>query len=105
MSLTSLVLRCAAPIPQIEDYDNFLFLGPHPDDIEIGAGATAAKLASLGKTVCFLVCIDGRYGLTNAPAGTSPEELVSIRTEEARSSAEKLGVRDLRFLGFSLYIL
>ncbi len=100
MSLCSAVLRFAAPLPRIEGFERFLFIGPHPDDIEIGAGATAAKLVSLGKTVCFLICIDGRYGLGNAPAGTSPEELIRIRMEEARRSAELLGVSDVRFLGF-----
>ena len=49
MSLLPFVLRLAAPAPQLEAYDRFLFLGPHPDDIEIGAGATAAKLAAMGK--------------------------------------------------------
>ena len=101
MSITGLVLRFAAPLPRVEDYQRFLFLGPHPDDIEIGAGATAAKLCSQGKEVCFLICTDGRYGLGSAPKGTTPEELVSIRREEARRSAEMLGVRDLRFLDFS----
>ena len=51
MSLTSLALRFAAPPPKIEDYERYLFLGPHPDDIEIGAGATAARLAAAGKQV------------------------------------------------------
>ena len=101
MSITGLVLRFAAPLPRVEDYQRFLFLGPHPDDIEIGAGATAAKLCSQGKEVCFLICTDGRYGLGNAPKGTTPEELVSIRREEVQRSAEMLGVRDLRFLDFS----
>ncbi len=101
MSVTGAVLRFAAPIPRLEDYQRFLFLGPHPDDIEIGAGATAAKLASQGKDLCFLVCTDGRYGLPNAPAGTTPEALVTIRQEETRRSAAYLGVSDLRFLPFS----
>lgn len=100
MSITNLVLRFAAPPPRIETYQRFLFLGPHPDDIEIGAGATAAKLADLGKDLCFLVCTDGRYGLSNAPQGTTPEDLIVLRQEEARSSAAALGVRDLRFLPF-----
>lgn len=101
MTLTSLTLRFAAPPPRLEDYQRYLFLGPHPDDIEIGAGATAAKFCSLGKDVCFLICTDGRYGLGKAPAGTTPEKLISIRREEARKSAEMLGVKDLRFLDFS----
>ena len=101
MSLTSLALRLAAPLPKPEQFQRYLFIGPHPDDIEIGAGATAAKLAAAGKEICFLVCTDGRFGLPNAPAGTTPEALISIRQEEARRSARMLGVTDLRFLGFS----
>ncbi len=101
MSLTSLALRFAAPPPKIEDYERYLFLGPHPDDIEIGAGATAAKLAAAGKQVTFLICLDGRYGLDHAPAGTTPEELIAVRQDEARASARMLGVEDVRFLGLS----
>ena len=63
MSITRLILKAAAPLPRIESYDRYLFIGPHPDDIEIGAGATAAKLAAAGKKVTFLICMDGRYGL------------------------------------------
>ena len=59
MSLSSLAIRFAAPLPDLEAFDRYLFIGPHPDDIEVGAGATAAKLAAAGKTVCFLVCLDG----------------------------------------------
>ena len=58
MSLTRLALRFAAPLPNLEDFKRYLFVGPHPDDIEIGAGATASRLASLGKQVTFLVCTD-----------------------------------------------
>ena len=101
MSLTSLALRFAAPAPQLEAFDRYLFLGPHPDDIEIGAGATAAKLAAAGKQVCFLICTDGRYGLENAPPGTTPEALIELRKAESLASARALGVEDVRFLGFS----
>lgn len=100
MSLTRLALKFAAPIPKLEEYESFLFIGPHPDDIEIGAGATAARLVAEGKKVSFLVCIDGRFGLQNAPHGTTPDSLAAIRQEEARASAAALGVTDVRFLGF-----
>ena len=99
MSFTKLVLRFAAPVPRVEDFERFLFLGPHPDDIEIGAGATAAKLAAAGKRVTFLICMDGRYGLEHAPKGTTAERLAGIRKAEALASARKLGVEDVRFLG------
>lgn len=101
MSLTRAILRLAAPVPDIEKFDRYLFLGPHPDDIEIGAGATAAKLAAMGKKLAFLICTDGRFGLGNAPAGTTPEELIGVRQAEARASARVLGVEDVRFLGLS----
>ena len=101
MSLTRLALRFAAPAPKVEAFDRYLFIGPHPDDIEVGAGATAAKLTAAGKQVCFLICTDGRYGLEHAPEGTTPEELVELRKAEALASAKLLGVEDVRFLGFS----
>ena len=98
MSLITQIIRAAAPLPVLESYQRFLFVGPHPDDIEIGAGATAAKLAAAGKQICFLICTDGRYGFDHAPADlSSPDELAEIREKEALRSAEMLGVSDVRF--------
>ena len=99
MSLTHLALRVAAPVPQVESFDRFLFVGPHPDDIEIGAGATAAKLAANGKQVCFLICTDGRYG--DGHTDQKGDALVQLRQEESRKSASVRGVQDVRFLGLS----
>ena len=59
MGLTKLAIKFAAPFPKVESFERYLFLGPHPDDIEIGAGATVAALAAQGKTICFLICTDG----------------------------------------------
>ena len=101
MGLTKLVLKKAVPVPRIEDYQRFLFVGPHPDDIEIGAGATAAKLAAMGKEICFLVCLDGRFGDGSAPEGIRGQALVELRKQEAIASAAALGVRDVRFLDLS----
>ena len=96
MSITKLAIGIASPLPRIESFERYLFIGPHPDDIEIGAGATAAKLADMGKKLAFLCCIDGRYGSAAVP----PEELIPIRQAEAKASAEKLGVADVSFLPF-----
>jgi len=98
MSLLKLILKAAVPIPRIEEYRRFLFVGPHPDDIEIGAGATAAKLAAMGKEVCFLVCMDGRFGDGSAPEGIRGDRLVELRKQEAIASAAMLGIKDVRFL-------
>jgi len=101
MNLTKLVLKAAVPIPQVENYQRYLFVGPHPDDIEIGAGATAAKLAAMGKKICFLVCTDGRFGDGSAPEGVRGEQLVALRKQEALRSAAVLGITDVRFLDLS----
>ncbi len=99
MGLTRLVLKIAAPAPKIEELSRFLFIGPHPDDIEIGAGATAAKLAAEGKQVTFLILTDGRYGDGHS-GGVRGDDLAALRRHETVSSAEKLGVKDVRFLDF-----
>ncbi len=101
MSLTRMILKKAMPLPRLMDYERFLFIGPHPDDIEVGAGAGAARLVQAGKTVAFLICTDGRYGTENLDLGVSSRELARIRREEALASAETLGVRDVRFLNLS----
>lgn len=101
MGITKLALKIAAPLPDIEKFDRFLFIGPHPDDIEIGAGATAAKLAAAGKKVCFLICTDGRYGDGNVPEEMRGGNLIALRREEALRSAAFLGVEDVRFLELS----
>jgi LmbE family N-acetylglucosaminyl deacetylase len=101
MSLTKAVIRFAAPVPKVESFERYLFIGPHPDDIEVGAGATAAKLAAEGKEICFLICTDGRYGDEYAPKGITENGLAELRKKEALDSAKLLGVTDVRFLGLS----
>lgn len=99
MSLTKFILRFAAPLAKIEDFNTYLFIGPHPDDIEIGAGATIAKLVQMGKKVSFLIVTDGRYGTENTRL--SDDALIRERKREAIASANSLGVQDVRFLTFS----
>lgn len=101
MGITDIALKIAAPYPKIESFQRFLFVGPHPDDIEIGAGATAAKLAANGKSVRFVICTDGRYGDGNLTSSMSEDALAALREQEAIASAARLGVSDVRFLRFS----
>ena len=107
MGLAKPILKYAAPVPKIEEFSNYLFIGPHPDDIEIGAGATAAKLASMGKKITFLILTDGRYG-DGSSDGVKGDDLAELRKQESIRAAECLGVTDVRFLelsdgGFYLY--
>ena len=98
MSFVGFIVRKAIPLPKIESFEKYLFIGPHADDIEIGAGATVAKLTKMGKEVHFLICIDGRFGVENLKEPVSSEELIEIRKEEAKASAKLLGVSSVTFL-------
>ena len=92
------ILKKAGPVPQLKDYDNFLFVGPHPDDIEVGCGATVAVLTAMGKKVSFVVVTDGGVGSVNPDIAES--QLVEIRRKECMESAKILGVSDVTFLNF-----
>lgn len=92
------ILKKAVPVPQLKDYDNFLFVGPHPDDIEVGCGATVAVLTAMGKKVSFVVVTDGGVGSVNPDIAES--QLVEIRRKECMESAKILGVSDVTFLNF-----
>ncbi|MBL4724909.1 MAG: bacillithiol biosynthesis deacetylase BshB1 [Lutibacter sp.] len=60
-----------------------LAIGAHPDDVELGCGATIAKEISLGKKV-------GILDLTRGELGTRGS--ADIRDKEAKAAAEILGV-------------
>lgn len=99
MSITSLIVNKVVKLPKITSFSNYAFVGPHPDDIEIGAGALISKLVSMGKHVSFVICTDGRFGTENVRM--SSDELIEVRKEECIKSANVLGVNDISFLGFS----
>ena len=99
MSLTRIALKLAAPLPDLLKFDRYLFVGPHPDDIEIGAGATVSRLTALGKQVSFLICTDGRFG--DEYTALRGDALVQQRREESVRSAAMLGVTDVHFLELS----
>jgi len=60
-------------------------VGAHPDDVEIGCGATLARLAQQGHRVGIVDLTDGEP----TPGCPSPE----VRLAEARCAAETLGVQ------------
>ncbi len=92
------ILKKAVPIPKLTNFDRFLFVGPHPDDIEVSCGGTVARLTSLGKTVTFAIVTDGSVG--SIDNSLSSDEIVKIRKNESLDSAKLLGVQDVRFLNY-----
>lgn len=73
-----------------------LFIGSHPDDIEIGCGGTVAKMVSQGHECSYIILSNGEEGSIH----TSPQELAQIRVKEAKNAAQALGVSDLHFMHF-----
>ncbi len=71
---------------------DILAFGAHPDDVELGCGATIAKEISLGKKV-------GIIDLTRGELGTRGS--AEIRDKEAKKAQEILGVHIRENLGFS----
>jgi len=71
---------------------DILAIGAHPDDVELGCGATLAKEISLGKKV-------GILDLTRGELGTRGS--AEIRDEESKIAAEILGVEIRENLAFA----
>ena len=69
-----------------------LAIGAHPDDVELGCGATIAKEISLGKKVGILDLTKGELGTRGS---------AEIRAEEAKNGAKILGVEVRENLGFA----
>ena len=73
---------------------DLLAFGAHPDDVELGCGATIAKHVSVGKKV-------GIIDLTRGELGT--RGTAEIRDLEAAKSAEILGVELRKNMNYKDY--
>ena len=71
---------------------DILAIGAHPDDVELGCGATLAKEISNGKKVGILDLTRGELGTRGTP---------EIREKEAKNAAEILGAKFRHNLEFS----
>jgi len=82
-----------------DELERVLVVLAHPDDPEFFCGATLAKWARAGKEIHYLLLTCGDKG-SDDPAMT-PDKLCAIRHEEQLAAARVLGVKDVRFLGYS----
>lgn len=78
------------PIPALEESRRLLVVQAHPDDADIGAGATIAKLAASGVDITLLTVTDGGVGYLDA--SVSPQEVARMRHREAQEAAHTLGI-------------
>jgi LmbE family N-acetylglucosaminyl deacetylase len=79
-------------------YERALIVTAHPDDAEIIAGGTIAKMCDLGWDVTICVATSGDKG-TRDPS-LRPQELAAMREEEQRAAAAVLGINRCIFLGY-----
>jgi N,N'-diacetylchitobiose non-reducing end deacetylase len=73
-----------------------LVLTPHPDDAEIFAGGTIAKLIAEGARAHIVIATDGRRGSFEHDSST----LAALRAEEGRRAALALGAEPPILLGY-----
>jgi len=78
--------------------EKILVLAPHMDDETIGCGGTLALHAQRGAQITVVFLTDGRNGssevnvLTGEERERKQQELVELRTTEARAALQRLGV-------------
>lgn len=92
------MLKKAVPIPALSDHQRIVFVGPHPDDIEVGAGGLVAQLVHAKKQVFFVIVTDGGSGSFDPTL--SVEFLAETRSQETIKAASFLGVEEIFQLGF-----
>ena len=92
------ILKHFMPVPRLTEFERYLFIGPHPDDIEVACAPSVRALTQAGKQVSFLIVTDGRMGAVDPKL--SGDALVEIRKGESLASAKLLGVTDVTFLPF-----
>lgn len=85
------------PIPNILESKKVLFIGPHPDDIEVGCGGLVSEFIDLNTRVRFLIVTDGGAGSFEP---NSIEKTVEIRKEESKVAGEFLGIEKVEVLDF-----
>ncbi|MFW5475134.1 PIG-L deacetylase family protein [Knoellia sp. CPCC 206450] len=72
----------------------------HPDDEALLTSGTMAKAAAQGHRVVLVVATDGALGLASEDFRTDGD-LAATRLDEARASAEVLGVDHVEWLGYA----
>jgi LmbE family N-acetylglucosaminyl deacetylase len=76
----------------------YLVIAAHPDDPDFGTAGTAARLASEGHAVHYLLLTSGDAGGEDPAQPT--EELIRIREAEQSAAGRILGLTSVQFLHF-----
>lgn len=75
-----------------------LVIMAHPDDAEFGCAGSVARWVEAGAEVIYCIVTDGAAGDNDPDADLSA--LAQQRQAEQRAAAEKVGVKEVHFLGY-----
>lgn len=98
LEVQNVLAKDLIPLPDLEAAREVLCVQPHPDDLEIGAGGTIAKLVKAGAHVTYVTVTDG--GLGSIDPAVTRSKVAAIRRVEQEKAAAILGVADLVWLGY-----
>lgn len=88
----------AETLPRFDDSGlrRVLAVVAHPDDMEYGGAAAVAQWTARGVDVAYVLATSGEAGISTM----SPAEAAPVREGEQREACGRVGVSDVRFLGF-----
>jgi LmbE family N-acetylglucosaminyl deacetylase len=81
------------------EIQRILVISAHPDDVDFSAAATIALWTDAGIEVVYCIVTDGDAGGHDESVPRS--EIPALRRAEQTAAAKRVGVRDLRFLGYA----
>jgi LmbE family N-acetylglucosaminyl deacetylase len=81
-----------------EEISRVLVIVAHPDDVDFGAAGTVARWTDAGMDVVYCIVTDGDAG--GSDQSISRPDMATLRRYEQTEAAARVGVRDLRFLGY-----
>ena len=79
-----------------QDFQTYMWVVAHPDDLDFPSGGTVAKFAKEGKKVILIQVTSGDRG--TADRSFTPPKLAATREAEELESARRLGVSEVVFL-------
>jgi LmbE family N-acetylglucosaminyl deacetylase len=80
------------------EVSRILVMAAHPDDVDFGAAGTVARWTEAGIEVVYCVVTDGDAG--GSDRSVSRPDMAVLRRHEQTEAADRVGVHDLRFLGY-----
>jgi LmbE family N-acetylglucosaminyl deacetylase len=75
-----------------------LVFAAHPDDVDFGSAGTIARWTDAGIEVVYCVVTDGDAG--GSDPSVTRGDMATMRRYEQTEAADRVGVHDLRFLGY-----